>query len=71
MKFTRLLETINDILDLEIMTPEQIIETLVVRMNSLQLDSANRELVAIYDDSYQDHLEDTEEEIVKFKIVKF
>lgn len=54
MEYVQLLETINDMLDSEFMTAEQIIETLVVRMNPNQLDSANAELVAIsYNNLFQ------------------
>lgn len=54
MEFTHLLETINDMLDGEFMTAEQIIETLVLRMDSQQLQSANAELVAIsYNNLFQ------------------
>jgi len=54
MECVQLLETINDMLDSEMMTAEQIIETLVFRMYPNQLDSANAELVAIsYNNRYQ------------------
>lgn len=54
MEFTQLLETINDALDQEFMTAEQVIETLVVRLDQQQLQSANAEIVAIqYNNLFQ------------------
>lgn len=54
MEFTQLLEAINDALDQQFMTAEQVIETLVVRLDQQQLQSVNAEIVAIqYNNLFQ------------------